>query len=162
LGTESTSGKAEGQMISETIDWTPTGKLYLEGNINVDYSYIQTAYPAVVVSATTNVPVPIQNANNNYVVGSALCGFVLDKLTDAQVQGSWQRANNFNPQIAAGGQPYGASFEEESVTAGLKHKFNNRLMADAKVGYLERTDPTTGGFTNYHGPLAYIALTYSL
>ena len=61
-----------------------------------------------------------------------------------------------------GGQPYGASFQQDSVTAGLKHKFSDRLIGEAKVGYLRLNDPTTGGFTNYHGPLAYIALTYSL
>ena len=126
------------------------------------YSYIQTAYPVVVVSGTTNIPTPIQNANNNYVSGSALCGFVLDKETDAQLQGSWQHANNYNPQIATGGQPYGSSFREDSITAGLKHKFGDRLMAEGKLGYLERKDPTTGGFTNYRGPLAYLAFTYSL
>jgi len=74
---------------------------------------------------------------------------VVDKTTDAQLQAVWSRANNYNPQIAAGGQPYGASFLEESVTAGLKHKFNDRLLGDGKVGYLRRTDDTTGGFTNY-------------
>ncbi len=162
LGSESTSGKARGQQVSETVNWNPSAAIYLQGNASVVYSYLQTAYPVVVVSATTNIPTPIQNANNNFVTGSALCGFVLDKRDDAQIQEVFSQANNFNPQIAAGGQPYGAGYEEESVTAALKHKFNDRLMADAKVGYLERTDPTTGGFTNYHGPLAYVALTYSL
>ncbi len=162
LGSEITSGKARGQQLGETVNWTPTGKIYLQGNINVVYSYIQTAYPVVVVSGTTNIPTPIQNANNNYVSGSALCGFVLDKETDAQLQGSWQHANNYNPQIATGGQPYGSSFREDSITAGLKHKFGDRLMAEGKLGYLERKDPTTGGFTNYRGPLAYLAFTYSL
>ena len=59
---------------------------------------------------------------------------------------------NYNPQIAAGGQPYGASFLEESATAGLKHKFSDRLIGEGKAGYLRRTDATTGGFTNYRGP----------
>jgi hypothetical protein len=162
LAGEITSGKARGQQISESVNWTPSGQIYLQGNVNVVYNYIQTAYPIVVESATTNIATPIQNANNNYVVGSALCGFVLSKSTDAQLSWSWERANNYNPQIAAGGQPYGASFEIQSVTAGLKHKFTSRLLCDCKVGYLESTDPTTGGFTNYHGPLAYVALTYSL
>ncbi len=161
-GSEITTGKARGQEISETINWTPSAQIYLQGNINVVYNYLQTAYPVVVVSATTNIATPVQNANNNYVVGSALCGFVLDKSTDAQIIWSWERADNYNPQIAAGGQPYGASFNMESATVGLKHKFSDRLIGDCKVGYLESTSPTTGGFTNYHGPLAYVALTYSL
>ncbi len=162
LGSEITSGKARGQEISETINWTPVSQFYLQANINVVYNFIQTAYPVVVVSAVTGIASPIQNANNNYITGSALCGFVLDKRTDAQLQWSWAQASNYNPQIAPGGQPYGASFHEDSLTAGLKHKFTNHLMGEAKVGYLEMTNPTTGGFTNYHGPLAYVALTYSL
>lgn len=162
VGSEITSGKARGQQIGETVNWTPTGKFYVQGNVNVVYSYIQTAYPIVVVSSTTNIASPIQNANNNYVSGSALCGFVFDKRTDLQLQGFAQKAGNYNPQIATGGQPYGASFEEESVTAGLKRKLSSRLIGEGKIGYLRRTDPTTGGFTNYHGPLAYVALTYSL
>lgn len=162
LGSEITSGKTRQQEISETANWTPSSKIYLQGSINVVSSYIQTAYPVVVVSGTTNIATPIQNANNNYVSGSVLCGFVVNKTTDAQLKGTWQKADNYNPQIALGGQPYGSSFEEQSVTAGLKHKFTDRLMSEGSVGYLKRVDPTTGGFTNYRGPLAYAALTYSL
>ena len=161
-GTEVTSGKSRAQMISETIDWTPYRQLYFQGNLNVVYDYLETAYPVVVVSATTNVPTPIQNANNNYITGSVLCGFVLDRQDDAQIQGLWQRADNYNPQIALGGQPYGAGFELQSISVGLKHKFTNRMLGDAKVGYFDCTDDTTGGFTNYRGPLFYIALEYAL
>jgi hypothetical protein len=136
--------------------------VYFQGNVNIVYDYIQTAYPIVVVSATTYVPPPIQNANNNYVTSSALCGFAVNKTTDAQIQLAWSRADNYNPQIAAGGVPYGASFLDESATAGLKHKFSRRLLGEFRAGYLRRTDDTTGGFTNYRGPLVYAALTYSL
>lgn len=159
---EITSGKVTGQMISETIDWAPTKVVYFQANANVVYNQIQTAYPVVVVSTTTYIPTPIQNSNNNYVASSALCGFVLDKDTDAQLQLSWVRADDYNPQIAAGGEPYGAGFLDECATAGLKHKFTARLLGEFKAGYLRRTDDTTGGFTNYHGPLVYASLTYSL
>jgi hypothetical protein len=87
---------------------------------------------------------------------------VLDKQTDAQLQWAFQRADNYNPQVAQGGQPYGSSFEESNVTVGLKHKFSDRLIGEGRVGYLRWTDPTAGGFTNYNGPLAYVSLTYSL
>ncbi len=161
-GNEITSGKVYGQMISETVNWAPTQSVYFQGNVNIVYDYIQTAYPIVVVSATTYVPPPIQNANNNYITSSALCGFAVNKTTDAQIQLAWSRADNYNPQIAAGGVPYGASFLDESATAGLKHKFSPRMLGEFKAGYLRRTDDTTGGFTNYRGPLVYAALTYSL
>jgi hypothetical protein len=134
----------------------------VQGNINVVYSYIQTAYPVVIVSSSSDIATPIQNANNNYITGSALCGFVVDKKTDAQIQGTWTQAMDYNPQIALGGQPYGAGFLEESATAGLKHVFNSRFQGEVKAGYLRRTDATTGGFTNYKGPLFYASVTCAL
>lgn len=161
-GNEITSGKVYGQMISETVNWSPSPAVYFQGNINVVYNYIQTAYPEVVVSAATYVPTPIQNSNDNYIASSLLCGFVVDMNTDAQLRVSWTQATDYNPLIAAGGEPYGAGFLDESASAGLKHKFNARLIGELKAGYLRRTDDTTGGFTNYRGPLVYASLTYSL
>src|SRR5208283_5830879 len=162
LGNEVTSGKVRGQMISESVNWTPNSEVYFQGNIDVVYNYIQTSYPVVIVSTAPYVPPPIANSNNNYVSGSVLCGFVLDKRTDAELEGYWQQATDYNPQIAAGGQPYGAGFEIATVTAGLKHKFGERIIGEGKIGYIRKTDDTTGGFTNYQSPLAYVAFTYSL
>ncbi len=161
-GGESPSGRIRTQSLSETVDWNPLKQLYVQASLNLVYSQLQTAYPAVVVSTAAFVPSPIANADNNYVVGSVLCGFALDKRTDAEVQGTWQQADNYNRQIALGGQPYGAAFLFESATIGVKHQFNDKIRGEAKVGCLRSTDGTTGGFTNYRGPLAYAALTYSL
>jgi hypothetical protein len=162
LGNEITSGQAKGQLFSETINWTPNSGVYLQGNINVVYNYIQTSYPFVLVSASTYIPPPVQNSNDNYVSSSILIGFVLDKQTDAQLQMYWQQAKDYNPQVALGGEPYGAGFEIAMVTAGLKHKFSDRLIGEGKVGFIRKTDDLTGGFTNYQSPLAYLAFTYSL
>jgi hypothetical protein len=159
---EITSGKVSGEMLSETANWTPNQQVYVQANANVVYNQMQTAYPIVVVSTSTYIPPPIQNANNNYVTGSVVCGFVLDKTDDLQIRGTYCRADDYNPQIAAGGEPYGAGFLEENVTAGVKHKFNDKLLGELKAGYLRRTDDTTGSFTNYRGPLVYVSLTYAL
>jgi hypothetical protein len=127
------------------------------------FNRLQTAYPIVtVVTTSPSVAMPIQNSNNNYVTGSILAGFVLNKETDIRLQATYAHSDNYNPQIALGGQPYGAGFDEKSVTAGVKCKMSSRWIIDGKVGYLYRTDATTGGFTNYRGPLAYLGLTYSL
>lgn len=159
---EVTSGTVSGQMISESVNWTPNQTIYVQGNVNVVYNYIQTAYPTVVVSTTTYVPSPIQNSNDNYITGSVLCGFALDKTDDIQIKGTYCRADDYNPQIELGGQPYGAGFLEQSVTAGVKHKFSDKLLGELRAGYLHRDDDTTGGFTNYRGPLVYASLTYAL
>jgi hypothetical protein len=161
-GSEVTSGKASARTISEALDYAPSGQFYFHGDLAFVFNYLQTAYPFVPVNATNSIATPIQNANNNYITASGLAGFVVNKSVDLQLQGTYTRANNYNPSIASGGQPYGAGFEERSVTAGVKCKLTDRWMLDAKVGYLDRTDATTGGFTNYNGPLAYVGITYSL
>ncbi len=161
-GNEITSGKSRINMISESIDWAPTKELYLQGNLNMIYDYIQTSYPDVVVSTTSNIPVPFQNADNNSVTCSGLVGFVLTHNTDMQLQGMWQRANNYNPQISLGGIPYGASYEINNVNIGVKHKFNDHLVGEGKVGYFNSKSDTTGGFTNYRGPLFYFSIQYAL
>ena len=63
-----------------------------------------------------------------------LAGFVLSKRADGQIQATYARANNYNPQVARGGQPYGAGFEEQSVTAGVKYKFTERLIRRRQGG----------------------------
>jgi len=161
-GSEITSGKASMRTISEGFDWSPTGQFYLHGDASLVYSYIQTAYPVVTVNAAGTIPTPFQNANNNYVTASMLAGFVLNKDADVRLQATYTRANDYNPGIALGGQPYGAGFEEQSVTAGVKYKLSKEWIIEGKAGYLHRLDATTGGFTNYNGPLAYIGVTYSL
>ncbi len=161
-GTQITSGNASARTISEALDYAPSGQFYFHGDLSFVFNYLQTAYPFVPVNATNSIATPIQNANNNYITASGLAGFVVNKSVDLQLQGTYTRADNYNPSIASGGQPYGAGFEERSVTAGVKCKLADRWMLDAKVGYLDRTDATTGGFTNYNGPLAYVGITYSL
>jgi len=159
---EVTSGQVTGQMFSETVNFTPNQQVYFQASANVVYNTIQTSDPLVIVSVNPYVPPPVINSDNNYVTGSVLCGFALDKTDDLQVRGTYCRADNYNPQVAAGGEPYGAGFLEESVTAGVKHKFSDKLLGEFKAGYLKRTDDTTGSFTNYRGPLVYVSLTYAL
>jgi len=162
LGNEITSGKLESQTLSESVDWTPYQQFYLHGDLSLAYQYLQTTYPVVTVNAANSVAVPFINANNNYVTASVISGFVLNKRADAQIQGFYSRADNYNPQVASGGQPYGAGFEEECITAGVKYKISKEMFLEGKVGYLRRIDDTTGGFTNYRGPLAYVGLTCAL
>lgn len=146
---------AETHLIGESVNWNPNKAVYVQGNLNVTYSYISSAYPT---SANPNQ----RNADNNYVSGSLLGGAVLDKNTDGTLEYTYQKADNFLPELARVTQPYGASFEEVTVTVGLKHKFSGRLIGHAKLGYFDAKNDTTGGNANFRGPLAYVSLEYGL
>ncbi len=121
------------------------------------YATIQTAYPRAGGLANA----VLRNADNNYSNGSLVAGFVLAKNTDAQLQYTLSRANNFDPAIVAS-QSYGASYKESTVTLGLKQKFTDRWLGEAKVGYFDSKNETTGGRTNFRGPVGYVSVAYSL
>ncbi len=152
------SGNSRSHQIGETIDWTPTKQFYMQGDLNLVFDRIVTSYPTATGAART----VLHNGNNNYWTATALAGWVLTKDTDAQLQYTYYHADNYLPALAATAMPFGAGAEESSVTLGLKHKFSDRLIGSAKIGYFDSKNDTTGGFTNYHAVVGYLGLTYAL
>lgn len=142
---------------AETIDWTPNKNVYVQANVNVVYSTVITAYG----KTTGNAADVLHNSDNNYVQGSVLTGFVLTKETDALLQATYYRADNFNPAIIVT-DPLGAGVRDYSVTAGVKHKLSDRMVASVKVGYFNSDSEMTGGNASYKGLAGYFAIEYSL
>ena len=98
----------------------------------------------------------VQNSNNNNITMSVLTGWVVDKEDDVQVQGNYYRARDGNAALALWTMPYGVSVKDYSVTVGLKHKFDDKLVGNFKFGYFHSDNQTTGGMTNYRGPLVCV------
>src|ERR1019366_6300675 len=90
----------------------------------------------------------LQNSNNNNFIGSLLAGFVLTKQDDLQFQVTYYRADNGDAYLAPLTMPYGAAARQYSASAGVKHKFTDRLIGNAKVGYFDSVNDTSGGMTN--------------
>jgi hypothetical protein len=158
VGGDYDSGDCRSHQIGETIDWTPTKQFYMQGDVNVVFDEIRTSYPRAGGVANT----VLHNANNNYWTASAVAGFVVDKNTDAQVQYTYYHADNFQAALAATTMPFGAGVEESTITLGLKHKFSDRLIGSAKIGYFSSKNATTGGFTDYRARLVYLTLDYKI
>jgi hypothetical protein len=154
LPLEYDSMSAHNQQIDETIDWTPIRQFYMEASANVVFDATSTAYPQA-GGIADNV---VQNANNNYVEGSVLAGYVIDQKTDGEAQATYYRANNYDPALASNTTPYGAGAREYRFTVGVKHKITEKLIASAKIGYLVSRNDTSGDFTNYNAVVAYVAL----
>ena len=150
---------AKSHNLGETIDWTPIKQFYMQANLNVVFDTTSTAYPrAGSGTATAGGNDILRNADNNYTNGSVIAGFVVDKATNAEVQYSFYKADNYVPTLIATGLPYGASAKEYTVTVGLKRKLTDKLVAEAKIGYLSSKNDTTGGRTNYNARIAYVSL----
>jgi len=165
---------AKNYNISETIDWAPNKAMYVQVSGSIVFNTINTVYPragitpavkngsGVVTANAYSSNNVLQNSDNNYVTANALVGFVLTKDADVQAQYTYYKADNGDPQMAALTMPYGAASEESLVTVGIKFKLDERRVLNAKVGYADSTNDLTGGFTNFHGPLAYISIDYAL
>jgi hypothetical protein len=163
---DSLNGK--NHMISESIDWTPNKSFYAQVNANWIFNVISTIYPRAGITPATatnnafDTNRVVQNANNNYVTAGFLTGWTVDKDTDAQVQWNYYRADNGDSAISALTMPYGVMVKDMSVTVGLKHRFNDKWIGHAKIGYFDSANDTTGGRANYHGPMAYLSFDYGL
>ena len=156
------------QNISETIDWTPNSQFYAQASLNVVLNTIGTVYPRAGTAPATSTNIAwdvnqvLQNSENDYVTATILLGTVASKADDVQFQVNYYRADNGNAFLATRTLPYGVVAKDVSVTVGVKHKFSDRMIGNLKVGYLDSVNDTTGGNTNFRGPLGYISLEYAL
>jgi hypothetical protein len=166
--------KSRNHIISESIDWTPNKNFYAQLNANIVFNVISTVYPrAGVTPATVNAAGlttayqfdsnrGVQNSDNNYLTTGLLMGAAITRDTDAQFQWTYYHANNGNPVVASMTMPFGVAVKDTQITVGMKHKFSDTWYAQAKVGYFESTNDTSGGRANYHGPVAYVSFDHAL
>lgn len=157
LGASYDSMDSTNDMIGETIDWNPSKNVYVQANLNVVFASISTAYPRAGGSAND----VLRNADNNYYNGNVVTGFVVTKNTDAKFEFTFYHADNYDPSTIVT-VPYGAGVKEYTVTAGVTHKFSDRLLCDLKVGYFDSENETTGGNTNFKGPMGYLSFSHAL
>lgn len=162
------SGDIKNHSISETIDWTLNSQSYVQLNGTIVFNTIQTIYPraGVVAASGTNVAYDankiVQNADNNYMTASFLYGMAFDSRTDVQVQASYYRADNDDSSLAISTMPYGVMARDYMFTVGLKRKLTEKMVLNAKAGYRDSQNDTTGGNTNFKGPIAYVSFDYAL
>lgn len=152
------SGDSKLYQLAESVNWNPNKAVYVQVNAAIVYDTISTSYP-IVTGTAKNV---VHDSNSNYWNGSFITGFVVDKDTDVQLQGSYYKSDNFNPDLAGSTVSYGASTREYTVTLGVKRKLSDRIIANAKIGYIDSVSATLGGNGDFNGPVGYVSLDYKL
>lgn len=168
-GVDYTSLYGTNYQISETVDFNPTQSVYFQVAGTMVFNYISTIYPragvypaASATAAAYDVNRVLQNSINNYSTLSALAGMALAAHTDVVLQFTSYKASNGNATSGLYTVPYGVAASDTTTTIGIKHMFSDKLVMNAKVGYIDSKNDTTGGYTNYKGPMAYVAFDHAL
>ena len=135
-------------IVSQTVTWTPTGRLYLNGGVNVTYDQLETpAYQFV------------KNGDNNYVNGSIGGGYALAKLDDIYFDYAWFRASNFIDNSATS-LPFGVSQKTRSAYLTWVRRHSANLIFTAKYGYVTNRDGTLAGRNDFDAHVIYGKVQY--
>ena len=142
-------------IISESINWTPTARLYVQLN----GSYAWDGAVNTPVDGAFGVTNFAPSLENGYWTATATLGYALDEVTDLTLQYNFYKSGNYvNNYLWS--QPYGASAEEHSVIATVTRQLNRRTAVSVKYGYFTSDDNASGNRNNYDAHLIYATLRY--
>jgi hypothetical protein len=149
------SSKMISHIISQSINWTPVDRMFVQ--LNGSYAWdgaVRTS--AANAFGVTNV---LPNLENGYWTATAMVGYALDEVSDLTLQYNFYKSENYvNNYLWT--QPFGTSAEEHGVTATLSRQMNKRTKVSLKYGYFTSDDETSGDHNNYSAHLIYATLQY--
>lgn len=142
------SSKIVSHILSQSLTFNPTNRLYLTGNVNVTWDQLSTpAYSFVL------------NSDNNYVNGSLGGGYALAKLDDLYFDYAFFRAKNFIDNSALS-LPFGADQKQQGAFVTWVRRQTEHLTYTVKYGYVENTDGTWAGLNDYKAHVIYAKVQY--
>lgn len=145
---KSGSGDYSSDIISQSVTWSPTARLFLTGSINVTYDQLKTpAYPF------------IQQGDNNYMNGSLGAGYVLTQRDDLFVDYNWFDSDNYidNSRFSV---PYGLTQKQNAAYVTWVRRQSERLVYTVKYGYVTNDDTTYGGLNDFDAHVIYAKVQY--
>lgn len=142
------SSKLTSHIISQSATWSPTGRLYVNCNINVTYDQLETPAAAFV-----------KNGDNNYINGSLGGGCAVAKLDDIYFDYAWFRAKNFIDNSATS-LPYGVGQKTQSANITWVRRQSEHLIYTVKYRYVTNRDETWAGLNNLDAHVLYAKVQY--
>lgn len=144
------------QVITESLTWNPSARLYLQANLS--YVLSKTNTPADYNITPNTIPTVLDFTNDYWTAGGAV-GFALDKDTDLRVEYSHYRADNYVNNALAG-VPYGLSATEDSVSASIGRQITKHVRLRLQYSYFNYTDETSGNHNNYQAHSIFSSLLF--
>jgi len=143
------SGNYDANTYTLNATVTPISRLYVTGGVSLQDT--RTA------AFANNVPSVLAYHGNVYTVFGAT-GYALDAKTDATVDYTFSRTDNFTDNSAAG-LPLGLNNQRQAVTAGLTRRISKTISARLRYGFYEYDESSNGGINNYRANLASASCT---
>jgi hypothetical protein len=149
------SGEIKQHVITESINWNPLARFYLQADVS--YTLNQTDTPANSISLTPLTSPTVTNFRNDYWTVSSSMGYIIDDKTEVYSDFSFYCANDHykNAVVAV---PYGLGATEYTASATITRQLTKQTRLLLRYGYYNYRDDTSGGHDNYRGHLIYSGL----
>src|ERR1041385_2020544 len=149
------TGEIKQHVISESLNWNPLPRFFLQAN----FSYVlnQTDTPANDINLDPQTSPTVVNFRNDYWTVTTGIGYIIDDKTDFYADYYFYCANDYfkNPAVAV---PYGMGATENAVSATVTRKLNKNMRLLLKYGYFNYRDVTSGGHNNYQAHSLFSSL----
>ena len=146
------SGDLETRIYSGAVTFLPQGWLMLQANIN----YVTDKVDTGLTGSALNT---VNNATNDYWIGTISAIMAVDDNTDVQVNYTAYEADNYIDNSAYT-VPYGVGEKEKMIGASVTHRFSEQMMVSANYTYADFSSVTVGGYNDYTAHTLYGRVMY--
>jgi hypothetical protein len=151
------TGEIKKHVITESINWNPLARFYLQANVS--YTLNQTDTPANSIDLVPNTSPTVTNFRNDYWTVTSGSGYIIDDKTDFYTDFSFYCANDHfkNAGVAV---PYGLGATEYTASATITRQLTKQVRLLLRYGYFNYRDETYGGHNNYRAHSIYSSLQF--
>jgi hypothetical protein len=151
------SGEIKRHVISESLNWNPLPRFFLQAN----FSYVlnQTDTPANNIDLVPDAGATVVNFRNDYWTVTSGIGYIIDDKTDFYADYYFYCANDYYKNAAVA-VPYGEGATESAVTATITRQLSRRTRLTLKYGFYDYRDTTSGGHNNYRAHSLFSSLQF--
>jgi hypothetical protein len=151
------TGEIKKHVITESINWNPLARFYMQANFS--YTLNQTDTPANNIDLVPQTSPTVVNFRNDYWTASSSFGYIIDDKTDFFADYSFYCANDhFNNALVA--VPYGLGATEHTASATITRQLTKQVRLLLKYGYFNYRDETSGGHNNYRAHAIFSSLQF--
>jgi hypothetical protein len=140
------TGQIKKHVISESLNWNPLPRFYLQANAS--YVLNQTDTPANDIELVPGAGPTVVNFRNDYWTVNSGIGYLIDDKTDVYVDYYFYSANDYYKNAAVA-VPYGMGATEHAVSATLTRQVAKNMRLLFRYGYFNYRDDTSGGHNSY-------------